>query len=388
MKHLSRLLRFTLHVLPARSPIFEIVITGLITLAVGVPIGFILHRVSRRTFEREEAMRANWQRLAAKHRLSFIRGRYRPFGASEVAYVEGIYRGRYLKLDSIEQLREEPGQVGGRTVSTRLVLSVIRHPAQPVVPPIDTDAGIISPKTMGQLLTAVDLSALKGRVSVEAQGTQISYEQARIETDVAYLDWLLDVLDKQADSYAQIVALGGQAAPALEVIIKFTTLDLQNTATQLLQGIAADTAKRLSHRLDRLLCPHCLAHCQAHRAAPSHWQTITYYGCRICNQSRDFLEGQPVAVLNRQMDPPWLIKADMVQVNWLTYRKLFDFNAVLIVQATDEEVERLAVQVGNDTDPYRRPRYNQIACTISPTCRLSENTLRILQRTFGQLHQA
>jgi hypothetical protein len=100
------------------------------------------------------------------------------------------------------------------------------------------------------------------------------------------------------------------------------------------------------------------------------------------------LEGQPVAVLDRQMGQPWLIKADMVQVNWLTYRKLFDFNAVVIVQATDEEVERLAVQVGNDTDPYRRPRYKQIVCTLSPTCRLSENTLRILRRTFGELHQA
>jgi hypothetical protein len=354
-------------------------------LAVGVPIGFILHRISRRTFDQEEAMRANWQRLAAKHGLSFIRGRYRPFGASEVAYVEGIYRGRYLKLDSVEQLREEPGQVGGRVVSTRLVLSVMRYPAKPVIPPIDTDAGVIAVKKMGRLLTAVDLSALKGKVSVEAQGAQISYEQARIETDVAYLDWLLEVLDKLADGYAQILALGGQAAPALEAIIKVTSLDLQNTATQLLLGIAADTAKRLSQRLDRLLCPRCLAHCQAHRAAPASWQTIIYYGCRICYQSRNFLEGQPVAVLDRQMEPPWLIQAGMVQVNWLSHRNLFDFNAVAIIQATDEEVERLAVQVGNDTDPYRRPRYKQVTCMISPTCRLSENTMRILRRTFGQL---
>src|SRR6185295_18517069 len=78
----------------------------------------------------------------------------------------------------------------------------------------------------------------------------------------------------------------------------------------------------------------------------------------------------------------------LIPVNWSATRKLFDFNAVEIVRATDEEVERFAVQVGNDTDPTRQPGYKEMQCVILPQCQLSENTWRILQRTFGQVVKA
>jgi hypothetical protein len=78
-------------------------------------------------------------------------------------------------------------------------------------------------------------------------------------------------------------------------------------------------------------------------------------------------------------------EGDTLRVNWLQRRNLFDFDEVEIEQATDEAVERLAMQVGNDTDPIRRPRYPEMHCTVATTCGLSENTLRILQRTFGDV---
>jgi hypothetical protein len=40
------------------------------------------------------------------------------------------------------------------------------------------------------------------------------------------------------------------------------------------------------------------------------------------------------------------------------------------------------VQVGNDTDPFRRARYPRIPYSVAPDCNLSENTYRILERTF------
>jgi hypothetical protein len=55
------------------------------------------------------------------------------------------------------------------------------------------------------------------------------------------------------------------------------------------------------------------------------------------------------------------------------------------VQATDEEVERFAVQVGNDTDAIRKPRYKKMRCTVSADCQLSANTMRILKRIFGSI---
>ena len=51
----------------------------------------------------------------------------------------------------------------------------------------------------------------------------------------------------------------------------------------------------------------------------------------------------------------------------------------------DEEVERFAVQVGNDTDGSRRSRYQEMACIISPECQLSESATRVLDHIFGKV---
>jgi hypothetical protein len=83
------------------------------------------------------------------------------------------------------------------------------------------------------------------------------------------------------------------------------------------------------------------------------------------------------------METEWVKQPEDWYINWLQRRELFDFSRVEIVQATDEDVERFAVQVGNDTDEWRKPRYKQIPCAVSAQCQLSENTLRILERMFG-----
>ncbi len=74
-----------------------------------------------------------------------------------------------------------------------------------------------------------------------------------------------------------------------------------------------------------------------------------------------------------------------LRVSWFHRRELFDFDRVEIIQASDEEVERFAVQVGNDTDELRQPRYQGMVCIISSDCLLSENTVRILERMFGEV---
>ena len=43
---------------------------------------------------------------------------------------------------------------------------------------------------------------------------------------------------------------------------------------------------------------------------------------------------------------------------------LFDFDEIEIKDATDEEVERFIVQVGNDTDAWRLERYSKVVCTV------------------------
>ena len=96
--------------------------------------------------------------------------------------------------------------------------------------------------------------------------------------------------------------------------------------------------------------------------------------------------GEIIAVLDSRMTAAQGEQDDTLRVNWLARRTIFSFDAVEIVRATDEEVERFAVQVGNDTDPARRNCYQTMSCRVFPDCTLSDNTLRILQRTFGQIY--
>ena len=92
-----------------------------------------------------------------------------------------------------------------------------------------------------------------------------------------------------------------------------------------------------------------------------------------------------MAVLDSEMPDLYQIHPSEVRVSWLIRRRLFDFERIDIRQVADEAVERFVVQVGNDTDPLRQTRYPQLSCIVSPSCNLSDNTLRILRRTFGQV---
>lgn len=120
------------------------------------------------------------------------------------------------------------------------------------------------------------------------------------------------------------------------------------------------------------------------------WQPdLSYYGCRACRRSYGLLyypQGV-TAVLNAAGTQRYTQQDDRLRANWLVQRILFDFDSVEIIQATDEDVERFALQVGNDTDPLRRPHYEQMVCTIAPACSLSKNTIRILEQLFGQVNQ-
>jgi hypothetical protein len=61
------------------------------------------------------------------------------------------------------------------------------------------------------------------------------------------------------------------------------------------------------------------------------------------------------------------------------------FDEVEIIRADEEEVERFAIQIGNDTDSVRKSRYNQMVCRISADCNLPSNALRILKCIFADI---
>lgn len=225
---------------------------------------------------------------------------------------------------------------------------------------------------------------LRGTITIH-QDNQISYQQPGIERNKLYLHCVCELLSDLADIYPAMIAVGGKIVPSMQPFLQHNDHEVRQITIQLLQHIAIDTSQRLEYRLPILLCPDCLTRCTAHNIDVTLSKSITYYGCRLCGQSQEFLEwdGEVVAVLDNQMTANKDQENNLMRVNWLNCRVLFDFDRVEIISALDEDVERFAVQVGNDTDTTRKSRYKKMQCLVWQDCDLSENSMRVLRHTFG-----
>ena len=357
-------------------------VTGLVVSLIG-GVAFILRKEARRTFEQDNALRERWRSFAARHGLTFVPGVYHPIGPSRLAYVTGVYQGRRIKLDTFYEHREIFGRGEVKTLYLRLVMTVF-DPLQP--PPEFQSVESVEPVTtemIGELLGRTDLTSLLGRTYLQADAQELYYEQPQIETDSARLQAIFDTVFALAGCYAQIIDLGGPAIDPLHQMMEVGSAGLQTTITQLMRGIALKTTSHLGQQFDRLFCPHCLARFVTHTCRLSAMSSIQYVGCRLCRQSRTHWSGQVIAVLDQRNSEPHRFKDGAIHINWLTHRTLFDFDAVEIIRASDEAVERFAVQVGNDTDPFRRSRYQGMTCKIRQSAGLSANSIRILRQTFG-----
>lgn len=170
---------------------------------------------------------------------------------------------------------------------------------------------------------------------------------------------LLELMAELVTAQPSVVATGSELAPLLYDSYSQKGHLLRHVAADWLRRIADDTTKRLSSRTEGFICADCLTYLDAFSFKLGFLERITTYGCRTCGQSRRLIETPDgvEAVLDRRWD------------------------------ANDEAVERFTVQVGNDTDPVRRPRYKKMAVTIAPDSPISENSRRILERTFGNIEQ-
>ncbi len=183
-----------------------------------------------------------------------------------------------------------------------------------------------------------------------------------------------------------LVAIGGQAADPLQTLFIETDeySSLRTTIPWLLKSIEIDTTARLASHIDKLLCPHCLTRCTPHRVRLPWVTSFSYYACRICHKSYNLMIYELVtAIFYQQKEHLQEQQNQQLSINWLRYRALFDFDRIFIKQASDEDIERFVVQVGNDTDPARCNSYNTIPYSVSPVCHLSQNTHRLLARMFG-----
>ena len=135
--------------------------------------------------------------------------------------------------------------------------------------------------------------------------------------------------------------------------------------------------KRLKSKAKTLLCSACLT-----RTVRKKVRRAPYYACRRCGGAETLIEGMQhvVAVVGTEGED--LFQHDTVKGNWQTHGQLFDFDSVEVTDATDEQIERFLIQVGNDMDKARRRKYRRMPCLVHNELMLSDNTQRNLQNIF------
>lgn len=209
--------------------------------------------------------------------------------------------------------------------------------------------------------------ALRQAIGKTTQNLQTTWQDA------------LDRLEKRKD----------QKNSAAKLIAKLQNKDWVERfiARQLLRILAQEAKKPPATTASQHLCKRCFVRYHTHQIPLSATTSYTHYGCRVCREVDTFLDwsNPVVAVIDSAMWNRQIQHDAILYINWLKHRALFDFDRVEILKATDEDVERFAVLVGNDTDEVRKPRYQDMICTVASDCDLSENTIRILQNTFGQI---
>jgi hypothetical protein len=316
-------------------------------------------------------MSTAWRTLANRHNLIFIPDQF----PHKREHVVGEYQGYHLQLSHW-------------TFGIEIILSSNQKEFSPedefpIGQPFPTDL------LNSALLDPHLFAKVHGNIRAENNGQKIFYHQTGIfddnEDELSRLQNLFRLLSNSANDYRKFLRLGGEAFARIQGQGK----KLNPFARQLLRNIGDETTHRLSDRAAFLLCSKCLVRCRRYEVDlldSLENEVITYYGCRYCQQSHAFIECQRViAVLDEKMESEQFLQAGVLRVNWLIRRNLFDFDSIEIIQATDEDVERFAVQAGNNTEPIQTLTYHQISCLIAPDCSLSENTRRILSRMFRRI---
>jgi len=178
-----------------------------------------------------------------------------------------------------------------------------------------------------------------------------------------------------------------RAVKPLTGALKDNEKEVSQAATEAITTLCNQNQRYLSASWKKVLCAEHLTRFTFHNVSLPVLKTTGYYACRVCQ--RDDLIIKPIpqvtAVLDTGMSQKQTRVGDTLRVNWLKRNTLFDFECVEITNANDLEVERFCVQVGNDLDSFRKPRYQKMSCTVDSLCDLSQNTLKILKHTFQEV---
>ena len=149
----------------------------------------------------------------------------------------------------------------------------------------------------------------------------------------------------------------------------------------------ADRCREAIDHSDGVVCATCLVRYVDHRASLGRGRSITWSGCGICEGSGARHENveEIVAVVDRTAPAEPRVRDGRLEIDARSRRGPFEFDRISLVDATDAEAEELALRVENDPELARRGRCSRATVEIGPGCTLRPNTLRILERTFGEV---
>lgn len=182
-------------------------------------------------------------------------------------------------------------------------------------------------------------------------------------------------------------AVGTEVIPYLVPLVSGSDPAAVADARWLIRNICASARARVGEFYKNALCNRCFARFAAHTVRLPRARDETYYGCRICHQNREFLQwdGPVVAALDRRMSGRFTMRGHNLCVNWFEAERAFDFDSVEITDATDTDIERFIIRLGNDANAPAPARLKRITCTVAQTDSLRPETLNLLKDTFGNV---
>jgi len=346
---------------------FLTVLAILIFLSVFPTIGYLIEKHKISYFIK------NWQQFAEANFLHFEAGKNRT-----KPVISGDFCGHFLSI----HYESESNDKGGVTHTRYTIFNIKRNQKVSNFKKSQADKDIM--RSFWAIYNNMGFG-----IRVESTFKKIVFNSELIES-IDILQSISDQLVELIEICPEVCKMGGEVVDSLLQAKPFKPV-----ISQIIKNIADETAQRIKPKASLLLCKKCLTFCSSHKAKPplSFSSALSmlltgaeYYGCRLCKQSRDFIEGRSVAVLDNLMTEEWSLH-DVISVNWLAHRKPFDFHEVRIMQASDREVEEFVMQVGNDMDEFRQPRYKEMPCIISSGCKLSANTRNLLKHTFKSVKE-
>lgn len=145
--------------------------------------------------------------------------------------------------------------------------------------------------------------------------------------------------------------------------------------------------KLLQEWLNQFLCRSCLTRFEKKKTKLQGIGTLHLVVCRACGKASHAMFGvqEVVAVLDEKMAEEIVHTDGIVRVNAMKRETLFDLERVEIINASDDDIHRFCIDIGNDGDLYRRKRRKKWRCVVTSTCQPSLNTRHILEDTFRRV---